>query len=277
MTTLKIIKNRIKSVTNTKKITQSMKIVSASKYARAEQDLQNARPMGEVPRIFYQEIKMISPVEMNAQLLVALTSDNGLCGAIHSGIAKVIHKNVRDDPILALKTKLICIGQYSMSLLSRTFPEKLIWAAKHVGKKTITFLDAALIAMKINKCITEHNFTITKIYYNQCLSRMSYKAEVIDLYHKGAVKAGKKFLLYDEIEEEILESYLEFSYVVLIYWMMKESACSELAARIVAMDNATKNAGKMTESLNHQLHRTRQAMITNDLTEIIAGANTVSK
>lgn len=277
MTTLKVIKNRIRSVTNTKKITQSMKIVSASKYVRAQEDLKSARPMGEGVEYFYEEIEVVPPVEIDSQLIVALSSDNGLCGAIHSGIAKIINANIANDSSLGSKTKLICIGEYVMSILSRTHPEKVIWAAKHIGKKAITFSDAAIIALKINECIAENNFAITKIYYNKFLSNMRYKADVVDLYNKNSVTAGKSFPLYDEIDDEILESYLEFSCIVLIYRMMKEGACSELAARIIAMGNATKNASNISEELKREYNRTRQTAITGELIEIISGAHAVSE
>lgn len=277
MTTLKVIKNRIKSVTNTQKITQSMKLVSASKFVKAERDLKNARPLGEGATMFYEEIGVVPPLKIDSQLLVAMSSDNGLCGSIHSSVAKAVHTNIVKEPSLETKTKLICVGSYPSSILMKTHSKKLIWTADQVGKKFMTFNDAALIALKINECITEHNFTITKVYYNKSLSSMSFRTSVEELHDENSVNTGKKFPLYNDIDDEILKSYLEFSYIVMIYWMMKEGACSEYAARMVAMGNASKNAGTMADQLQKQYNRSRQATITQELTEIIAGANAVSK
>lgn len=147
-----------------------MEVVSVSKFARAERDLRNGRPMSEGPKYFYRQIVgMVPPMEIDSQLIVSLTSDNGSCGTIRSGIAGVIRGSVTDDPSLASKTKLMCVGEYSVSILSRTFAEDLIRTAKGIRKKPITFLDTAIIAMKISDCIT-------RVYYG-----MSYEPDFVDL------------------------------------------------------------------------------------------------
>lgn len=167
MSNLKIIKNRIRSVGNTKKIAQTMRMVSAAKYAKAERELKEVRSFGQGATQFYEIAEVNPPLKPESQLVIALTGDRGLCGAIHSGISKAIVADIEQSPKLKANTKIICVGEKNRAILSRIYPEKILWVASEVGKKPMTFLDAGLIAEQIVQTQADNDFRQTLIYYNK--------------------------------------------------------------------------------------------------------------
>jgi len=265
MATLKAISIRLKSVKNIQKITQSMKMVSAAKYSRAERELKQARPYGEGAKKFYEKVEPKEETETPQKLLIAVTSDRGLCGAVHTTVARQIRNELAQDRNI----KVICVGDKSRGILQRLYSKNIILAANEVGRKPPTFLDAAKVAREISK----HEFTSGKIVYNRFRSVVSYVTSDLPLYSPAAVAAANNIALYDSIDEEVLRSYLEFSLASLLYYSMKEGACSEQSSRMTAMDNASKNAGEMIDKLTLTFNRTRQAVITRELIEIISGAS----
>lgn len=266
MATLKAISIRLKSVKNIQKITQSMKMVSAAKYSRAERELKQARPYGEGAAAFYERAEVKSEEEKPQKLLIAVTSDRGLCGAVHTGVARQIRNELSTDDGT---TKVVCIGDKSRAILQRLYGKHLAMVCNEVGRKPPTFLDAARIAQEI----TQQDYTTGKIIYNRFKSVVSYQIAELPLYSLGAVTAAPKISIYDSLDDEVVKSYMEFSLASLLFFAMKESACSEQSSRMTAMDNASKNAGEMIEKLTLTFNRTRQAVITRELIEIISGAS----
>lgn len=267
MATLKAISIRLKSVKNIQKITQSMKMVSAAKYARAERELKQARPYGEGTSVFYEKVKPEeTSTETGQKLLVAVTSDRGLCGAVHTTVARQIRNELQEK---SDNVKVVCIGDKSRAILQRLYGKNIVLVAKEVGRKPPTFLDAARIAEEISK----HEFAFGKIVYNRFKSVVSYATTEVPLYHRDSVTASPNITLYDSVDDSVVQSYLEFSLASLLYFTMKEGACSEQSSRMTAMDNASKNAGEMIDKLTLTFNRTRQAVITRELNEIISGAS----
>lgn len=267
MATLKAISIRLKSVKNIQKITQSMKMVSAAKYTRAERELRAARPYGEGSTVFYEKIK---PEEKQpgegTKLMVAVTSDRGLCGAVHTSVARQIRTELAEK---SDNVKVVCIGDKSRSILQRLYGKNIALVANEVGRKPPTFLDAALIAEQISQL----EFGTGKIVYNRFKSVVSYTTTDLPLYHKDAVAASPNLSQYDSVDDSVIQSYLEFSLASILYYTLKEGACSEQSSRMTAMDNASKNAGEMIDKLSLLFNRTRQAVITRELIEIISGAS----
>ncbi|KOX72898.1 ATP synthase subunit gamma, mitochondrial [Melipona quadrifasciata] len=247
MATLKAISIRLKSVKNIQKITQSMKMVSAAKYNRAERDLKQARPLG-----------------------VAITSDRGLCGAVHTGVSRNIRDALLADSKERENTKIICVGEKSRAILSRLFANNILFVASEVGRKPPTFNDAAKVANEILN--SGYSFGSGRIVYNRFKSVVSYAVDQLPLFDKNAVVSAPKLSIYDSLDENVIQSYLEFSLASLLFYSMKEGACSEQSSRMTAMDNASKNAGEMIDKLTLTFNRTRQAVITRELIEIISGA-----
>jgi len=270
MATLKMISMRLKSVKNIQKITQSMKMVSAAKYNRAERDLKQARPLGVGTAQFYEKAEIQAPETEPKRLIIAVTSDRGLCGAVHSGVSRHIRDGLMADKANMENTKIICIGDKSRAILSRLFAKNILFVANEVGKKPPTFQDATKVAAEIMN--SGYTYGAGKIVYNKFKSVVSYGVANLPLFDKGSVISAPKLSIYDSIDEEVIQSYLEFSLASLLFYAMKEGACSEQSSRMTAMDNASKNAGEMIGKLTLTFNRTRQAVITRELIEIISGA-----
>ncbi|KAF5280387.1 hypothetical protein FQR65_LT03196 [Abscondita terminalis] len=269
MATLKAIQIRLKSVTNIQKITQSMKMVSAAKYSRAERDLAQARPVGSGAKIFYEQAEVKPLEEKPNKLFIAITSDRGLCGAVHTSVVRKL-RAVLDQPG-AENIKVVCVGDKSKAVLQRKYAKNIILSINEVGRLPPTFTDAAKIATAILQ--SGYEFSSGEIVYNRFRSVVSYVTSNIPIYSLPSVQAAPKLSVYDSLDEEVIQSYLEFSLSALIYYAMKENACSEQSSRMTAMDNASKNAGEMIDKLTLTFNRTRQAVITRELIEIISGAS----
>merc|ERR1712038_1607061 len=255
MANLKAIAIRLKSVKNIQKITQSMKMVSAAKYARAERDLKAARPYGVGAQSFYEsaqvgrdeggELFPFEAADANQQpkeLYVALTSDRGLCGAVHSNICKTIRNELLAKPNLD-NVGIICVGDKSRAQLSRLFAKNILCVGSEIGRLPPQFGDASEIANAILN--NGFEFDAGKMYYNEFKSVVSYKTSEMPIYSLNAVNNADKLSVYDSLDADVLQSYMEYSLASLIYYCLKEGACSEQSSRMSAMDNSSKNAGEM--------------------------------
>lgn len=258
-----------------------MKMVSAAKYSRAERDLKAAKPYGEGAQAFYKCAEVGTDAEGNAkevqgaggaapkQLYVALTSDRGLCGGVHSSICKTIRNELLEKPNLD-NVAILCVGDKSRAQLGRLFAKNIVMVGSEIGRLPPQFGDASKIA---NAIMTNgFEFDTGKLYYNQFKSVVSYKTSQIPIYSNGVVNSADKLSLYDSIDSDVIQSYLEYSLASMIYYALKEGACSEQSSRMTAMDNSSKNAGEMIDKLTLTYNRTRQAVITGELIEIISGA-----
>jgi F-type H+-transporting ATPase subunit gamma len=269
MATLKAISMRLKAVKNIQKITKSMKMVSAAKYARAERELRSARTYGAGAQAFYEKAEIGQDDKKPNHLIVAMTSDRGLCGSVHSNIVRAIKAEMPLKPP-GTNVKIIAIGDKSRAMLSRLYRNDMLMHFVDIGKRPPLFEDAAIVAQEILKC--GFQFDVGLLYHNIFRSVVAYKTVVMPIFNFENLSQGKKLSLYDSVDEDVLTCYREFSIASLIYFAMKESACSEQSQRMSAMDNATKNAGEMIDGLTLKYNRQRQAVITNELVEIISGA-----
>ncbi|KAG7296498.1 hypothetical protein JYU34_020260 [Plutella xylostella] len=268
MATLKQISMRLKSVKNIQKITQSMKMVSAAKYARAERDLKAARPYGEGAVQFYEQAEVTATEDDPKQLYIAMSSDRGLCGACHTGVSKVIRLRLAEPG--AENIKVICVGDKSRAILQRLYSKHIVAVANEIGRLPPTFTDASKLATAILTC--GYDFGSGKIIYNKFRSVVSYQQSDMPLFSQKAVENAPKLTVYDSLDSDVIQSYMEFSLASMLFYALKEGACSEQSSRMTAMDNASKNAGEMIEKLTLTFNRTRQAVITRELIEIISGA-----
>jgi len=270
MANLKLIGMRLKSVKNIQKITQSMKMVSAAKYARAERDLKAARPLGVAAKAFYDHAEIEDTKKDEAkELYVAITSDRGLAGAVHSSIGKQIRNELNEKANLD-KVKILCVGDKSRAFFQRWFKDNILMVGSEIGRMPPQFGDASKVANAILTCGFE--FDSGKMLYNKYNSVVSYTTTTIPIFSLDSVANADKITVYDSLDSDVLQSYMEYSLASLIYYAMKEGACSEQSSRMTAMDNSTKNAGEMIDKLTITFNRTRQAVITGELIEIISGA-----
>jgi len=266
MPNLKLIGMRLKSVKNIQKITQSMKMVSAAKFARAEKDLKSARPLGEAATTFYSQAEVASDKEAPKELYVAITSDRGLAGAVHSNVSKAIRADLADKDLK--NVQVICVGDKSRAFFQRFFKDNLVMVGSEIGRLPPQFGDATKIANAILSC----EFDSGKMLYNKYNSVVSYTTTAIPIFSQETVLGAEKITAYDSVDADVIQSYLEFSLASQIFFALKEGATSEQSSRMTAMDASSKNAGEMIDKLSITYNRTRQAVITGELIEIISGA-----
>jgi len=246
-----------------------------------ERDLKAARPYGHGAQAFYAGAQIgkdaegnPKPIEAAAgtpikELYVALTSDRGLCGAVHSNVCKTIRNELNEKPSLE-NVGIICVGDKSRAQLSRLFAKNILCVGSEIGRLPPQFGDATKIASAILNAGFEYD--AGKLVYNKYKSVVSYQTSELPIYSLGAVNGGDKISVYDSLDADVIQSYMEYSLASLIYYCLKEGACSEQSSRMQSMDNSSKNAGEMIEKLTLKFNRTRQAVITGELIEIISGA-----
>lgn len=277
MATLRDIATQLKSVTNIQKITSSMKMVSSAKFARAERELKLAVPYGTGAAAFYEKSGILeSQQEENKtaknHLVIAITSDRGLCGAVNSTIGKIIR-----DMLLHLPAgndiKLVLVGDKARTFLARHFSDHFLMSFTEVGKKPPTFEDASKIAEALLNC--DYKFDKATLYYNKFKSVVSFNTVDQPIFSFEQLQQAPSLALYDSVDDEALRSYNEFLLSAFLFYALKEASASEQSARMNAMQSATKNANEMIEALTLTRNRTRQAVITRELIEIISGAAAV--
>ncbi|GMS91601.1 hypothetical protein PENTCL1PPCAC_13776, partial [Pristionchus entomophagus] len=272
--TLKDISIRLKSVKNIQKITKSMKMVAAAKYAKAERELKGARSYGLGAKAFYDNIegtpeegKTVAPKDK--EVLVLLTSDRGLCGSVHTNIAKEAKLMIKNKPE-SQELRIVCVGDKARGALQRYVAQHFLACGNEIGRAPPTFEDAAIVA----QALLDSGYAFEKgtILYNYFKSVVAYETRKLTILPLEAIKAQENLTIYDSVDDDVLQSYSEYSLAQLIYYGMKESATSEQSSRMTAMDGASKNAGEMIDRLTLAFNRTRQAVITRELIEIISGA-----
>lgn len=275
MATLKDIDLKRKSITNISKITSSMKMVSAAKFARAEKALKEAIAMGPASSGLLERIELDEETGAKKKLIITATSDRGLCGGIHSGVARSVRAVIADLPE-GTEYKIATIGDKTRGILDRFYGDKFILAATEIGRSPTTFAESAFIAQEIinsgyepTECTIIHNQFKNAAVYN-CVKR-----DVLT-FAQTVGSAEASLSAYDDIGEDTLRSFTEFNLATNIHYALLQNASSEQSARMTAMENATKNAGEMLEKLNIQFNRTRQAVITTELIEIISGASAMA-
>ncbi|XP_013184854.2 ATP synthase subunit gamma, mitochondrial-like [Amyelois transitella] len=296
MVQLKQVSLRLKSIKNIQKITKTMKMVSASKFTKAERELQAARPFGYGPRKFYESSHLVkgavdakkgdakdAPPEPVApekieekdekkirRLYIAMTSDRGLCGGVHSGVARRIRREMAARQADGPNHKLVCVGDKSRTMLRRTYADNMLASVKDIGRIAPVFADASVIAAHITD--SGYMYDSGEIYYNKYFSPVKYEMTIVPVFNKFKIEAAPNMNAFDDVDDDQLECYAEWTLAALLYYALKESAASEQSARMAAMDNATKNAAEMIRKLTLLFNRTRQAVITRELIEIISGA-----
>ncbi|KFM63290.1 ATP synthase subunit gamma, mitochondrial, partial [Stegodyphus mimosarum] len=166
--------------------------------------------------------------------------------------------------------KVLCIGDKSRAMLQRHFPKNIIAVYSDYGKKPPVFEDATTIADYIINC--GFQFERGLIVFNKFKSVVSYSTTEIPVFSAEAISNAEKISIYDSLDAEVIKCYQEYSLASMIFYAMKENACSEQSSRMTAMDSASKNAGEMIDKLTMTFNRTRQAVITKELIEIISGA-----
>ncbi|KAF2200200.1 putative ATP synthase subunit gamma, mitochondrial [Delitschia confertaspora ATCC 74209] len=264
--TLREIEDRLKSIRNIEKITKTMKIVASTKLTRAQRAMTESRNYGQTSNTVFEkaETKALEG-DGKKTLVVVCSSDKGLCGGIHSGMSRLTRKLLLEQP----QTDLVVLGEKCKSQLSRSNGKNIVLSFAGIGKDVPTFMDASAIADQLSLLPTD--YASIKIIYNKFLNAQSYEPVIIEAFSEEAITQSPAYSAF-EIEDEVLPNLREYALANSLYWALAEGHACEQSARRNAMDNASKNAGDMINKFQILFNRTRQAVITGELVEIITGA-----
>jgi len=274
--TLRELETRLKSVRNIEKVTKSMKMIATTRLNKAQEAMKTAKVYAETTGQIFQESDAGKSAEgedasvpVGKTLWIVASSDRGLCGGIHSSVTKKWKKETAGQDLS--ETNLVVLGDKSKAQLQRLAPESIVLSFNQIGKQVPTFGDALAIAELIEDSKTEYEKI--NLIYNKVLSAIAYEAVVMEVFNAKALAKAPKIAAY-EIEEDTYSADLaDFALANSIFAALAEGHAAEISARRNAMDNASKNAGEMMGKLQMQFNRMRQSQITNDLVDIVTGAN----
>ena len=283
MPSLKDLKTRIDSVKSTRKITQAMQMVAAAKLRRAEEAASAARPYAErfdavlaglAGGIGEDGPKLLKGTGSDQTwLLVVMTSERGLCGGFNSSIVKLAKAQARKLVEDGKTAKILTVGKKGREQLRREYGDHFVGHVDLSEVKRVGYTHAQDIASDILGRFNAGEFDVAMIYFNKFESVISQVPQELQII-PAKIEASKDATVFDYEpgDEEILAELLPRGVATQIFAALLENGASEQGARMSAMDNATRNAGEMIDKLTIQFNRTRQAVITNELIEIISGA-----
>ncbi len=286
MASLKAIRLRIKSIKSTQKITKAMQMVSASKLRRAKDAMDNnmtytgliADTMRQLPRDSEYPTKLEKLVigsdskKPSKVLAIVMTSERGLCGGFNGSILRYARTEINNMKAEGIDVKVITIGKKGSGMMAQLYDKDVI--AHFANPQHIDEISVKVIDKEIKKQI-DGDFDACKIYFNHFKNAIVQVPTTRDIVPSVATENNVTRSSYEYEGESLADSVINMYISAEIYHSLLESRASEEAARMVAMDNATKNAGDMIGRLTLSMNRSRQAMITKELIEIISGAEAV--
>jgi F-type H+-transporting ATPase subunit gamma len=292
MPSLKDLRNRIGSVKATRKITKAMQMVAAAKLRRAQDAATAARPYAEhMDRVLANLNRRLadkagaSPLLVgtgkdDVHLLVVMTAERGLCGGFNASIVRLARSDAQHLRADGKTVKILCVGRKGYDILRREWGPEILERVDLKGVRQVGFANAADIAHKVLARFEAGEFDVATIYFAQFKSVISQKPTALQLIpaklpeSKGdnGTEKGAAVYEYEPDEREVLSYLLPRNVAAQVLRGLLENAASEQGARMSAMDSATRNAGDMIDRLTLRMNRTRQAMITKELIEIISGA-----
>jgi F-type H+-transporting ATPase subunit gamma len=290
MPSLKSLRTRIASVKATQKITKAMQMVAAAKLRRAQMAAEAARPYASRMQRVLTNLASGVPASSappllagtgsdKRHLLIVCTAERGLCGAFNSSIARLARDRANALISEGKSVKFICVGKKGYDILKRLFEKDILEVVDLRGVKQIGFGNAQGIADKAIERFRNGEFDVATLFYarfRSVIQQIPTAQRVIpadtSAAEEGAEAAVPGFYEFEPDEGEILNSLLPRNIAVQIYRALLENVASEMGAKMSAMDSATRNAGEMIKKQTIFYNRTRQAMITKELIEIISGA-----
>ncbi|SDG62281.1 F0F1 ATP synthase subunit gamma [Sulfitobacter delicatus] len=290
MPNLKDLKNRIASVKSTRKITKAMQMVAAAKLRRAQEAAEASRPYTERFNAVMAGLagsvggsdsapKLLSGTgEDKVHLLVVMTAERGLCGGFNSNIAKKAKAHARELLAQGKEVKILTVGKKGRDALRRDMGDHLVGHVDLSEVKKIGYGDAQKIAQDVLNRFDAGEFDVATIFYAKFVNVVMQTPTAQQIIpakfdaEDGEDSSASTLFDYEPSEEAVLADLLPRGVATAIFSALLENGASEQGARMSAMDNATRNAGEMIDKLTIQYNRSRQAVITNELIEIISGA-----
>ncbi|MDR3504795.1 MAG: F0F1 ATP synthase subunit gamma [Acidocella sp.] len=291
MASLKSLRNRINSVKSTRKITSAMKMVAAAKLRRAQAQAEAARPyacrMGEMLAALAASEAgnpnasplLVGNGKSKTHLLVAVTADRGLAGAFNANIAKAVRTKAKALEAEGKTVKIFTLGRKGNDALRLDMKDKIVGTKNFVGKKGASFTDAEDVAQELVRGFKAGEYDVITLVYNHFQNVMVQKPTEQPLIPAAQPTANDNKMEHNyEVEPDdgsLLERLLPRNLAVQIYAALLDNSAGFYAAQMTSMDSATRNAGEMIKKLTLSYNRARQANITTELIEIIAGAQAV--
>ncbi len=289
MPSLKDLKNRIGSVKNTRKITKAMQMVAAAKLRRAQEAAEMARPYAERFNAVMEKLAasvgdaenaprlLAGTGEDKVHLLVVMTSERGLCGGFNANIAKLAKSHASDLLAQGKTVKIVTVGKKGRDAMKREYSKYFVDHVDMSEVKRVGYAEAQAIAVNVLNRFDAGEFDVASLFFarfQNVVSQIPTMQQVIPADVGGAEQEADQgsFYDYEPDEQAILADLLPRGVATAIFSALLENGASEQGARMSAMDNATRNAGEMIDKLTIEYNRSRQAVITNELIEIISGA-----
>ena len=288
MPSLKDLKIRIDSVKSTRKITKAMQMVAAAKLRKAQESAERGRPYAEKMRAIVSNLassvknvtgenKFLGDSSDSKKfLLIVATAERGLCGGFNSSIVKLAKSRIAELMSQNKEIKILTIGKKGREQLNREFESFFVGHVDLSEEKSITIETARKISTDLISRFEKGEYQVAEIFYNKFASVISqipssYKLLPVSFNEEESTSDSISFN-FEPDEDEILKEIIPKSIATSIFSVLQENAASEQGSRMAAMDNATRNAGEMIDKLTIDFNRSRQAAITNELIEIISGA-----
>ncbi|MEX0279356.1 MAG: F0F1 ATP synthase subunit gamma [Ruegeria sp.] len=288
MPSLKDLKNRIESVKSTRKITKAMQMVAAAKLRRAQESAEASRPYAERFNAVMAGLaasvggsdsapKLLRGTGSDdVHLLVVMTAERGLCGGFNSNIAKLARVKAEELRGKGKTVKILTVGKKGRDALKRDFADLFVGHIDLSEVKRVGYTNAQDIAKDVLSRFDGAEFDVATIFYAKfvnVVTQIPTAQQVIPAsFEETEGDDSGAVFDYEPSEEAILADLLPKGVATAIFSALLENGASEQGARMSAMDNATRNAGEMIDKLTIQFNRSRQAVITNELIEIISGA-----
>ena len=287
MANLKDLKTRINSVKSTQKITSAMKMVAAAKLRRAQEVAEAGRPYSSRMQQVISGLAananksnapelLVGREDVKTHLLIVVSADKGLCGGFNGSIARQTRQEINRLENEGKSVLVYIVGKKAADNLGREILNKTFERIENLQGSNVDYNKVKGVAEKILLGFADNQFDQVSIIYNQFVNAITQNVVVAPLIPANVVgdQENESLVVYDYEPEqnELLELLLPRNITTQIFSALLESSAAELAARMTAMDNATRNAGDMIDSLTLVYNRTRQANITKELIEIISGA-----
>jgi F-type H+-transporting ATPase subunit gamma len=287
MPSLKSFRNRIASVKAIRKITKAQQMVAASKLRRAHEAAEAARPYAEKMKAVIANLAsglkgnpdatplLVGTGKDKSHLVVVATADRGLCGSFNTNIVRLARQHIETLLRDGKDVKILCVGRKGRDQLRRLYARMIVDTVDFVGIKRIGYANALPIGRRVLDMFAAGEFDVATVVYSRyrsVISQVPTTQQLIPAPVDEAAAAGDLVYDYEPDENEILAELLPRNVTVQIFRALLENVAGEYGAKMSAMDNATRNAGDVIDNLTLQYNRTRQAMITKELIEIISGA-----
>lgn len=298
MASLKDLRSRISSVRSTQKITKAMQMVAAAKLRRAQESAEQSRPYAErmermiisvaanLPSLDTAPPLVVGTGKDDVHLLVVVTAERGLCGGFNTAVIRAVRRDVAKLREAGKTVKLFCVGKKGYDALRREMGGAIAEYVTLREVRNVGFSDARPIAEKVSQMFDAGEFDVCTLYYNafkSVVSQVMTKQQLVPVQlpepgesgvvaNENAPDLGGAIYEFEPEEDELLGILVPRNLSIQIFRSLLESSAAEQAARMTAMDNATRNAGEMIDKLTLLYNRTRQAMITKELIEIVSGA-----